>query len=145
MMEVNIYIASSIKGNKLKQGYIGFVLQAGSTDATKTVFEECDANSNHSVVICLEKALARIKPSCNQIIIHTNLKYVDVMLSKPRKNQGTDLLKTSKGQDIQYAAEWASIYEKLKGKDVKVKCNQPNEFRSWLQQECERRAEKHGS
>lgn len=141
MMEVNIYIASSIKGNKPKQGYIGYVLQAGNTDATKTVFEECEANSNHSSVICLDKALTHIKPSCNQIIIHTNLKYVDVMLSKPRKNQGIDLLKTSKGKEIQYAAEWAGVYEKLKNKDVKVICNQPNEFRAWLQQELERRAD----
>lgn len=139
MMETNIYIASGIKSNKPKEGYIGYVLQAGDTDATKTDFKKIEATSNQSLVICLKEALAPIKSSCSRIIIHTDSTYVNLMLAKSWKNQGEKLLKTAKGKDIQFAAEWKEIYEKLQGKDATVICNQPNKFKSWLQQEVERR------
>lgn len=141
-MTVNVYIESSIKGPRKKNGVVGFVLQAGDTDVTKTLFGTVqDATANYSNLICLKQALSRILPSTESIIIHTSSGYVNLSVLATKKNQRSCDVAT---REIKYAAEWQEIANLLGDREVEVKLNQPNEFRSWLQQEVERRAENHG-
>lgn len=137
-MTVNIYLESSIRDPaRTKSGVVGFVLQAGDTDATKTVFGIVESvTKNQADVICLKNAVSHINGKCDNIFIHTSSGYVYQSISSLAKNQ--------KFTGVKFKEEWQSIYSNLSKAQFAAAFNEPNEFRSWLQQECERRAEKHG-
>ncbi len=137
-MTVNIYIESSIRAPAKKQsGVVGIVLQAGDTDATKTVFGKVEeVTKNHADVICLKNALSYISAHADKILIHTSSLYVNQCLVAMRKN--------GRFSGTKFKEEWEIILEILNQHEFEAVYNQPNEFKNWLQQECERRAKKHG-
>ncbi len=145
-MIVNIYIESSIKGPSKKSGIVGLILQAGNTDATKTIFGIVnDSTANQSILICLKNALSHIKSECESVYIHTTSNYVYLNCSVSRQIQWLESnYRTSKGEEVKFAAEWRDIHRYLEGKEYKVIYNEPNDFKNWLQAEVERRAKKHG-
>ncbi len=137
-MTVNIYIESSIRAPARElNGVVGIVLQAGDTDNTKTLFGTVESvTKNHADAICLKNAVSRINGKCDKIIIHTSSNYVNQCLVHWRNK--ADL------SEVKFAAEWQEIFKVLNQHEYEVVFKQSNEFRSWIQQECERRAEKHG-
>lgn len=137
-MTVNVYIESSIRDPaRVRNGVVGFVLQAGDTDNTKTMFGTVEhVTKNQADVICLQHALASINSKCDNVLVHTSSGYVYQSVSSLAKNQ--------RFTGAKFKDEWESIYSTLNKYQFTAVHNQPNEFRSWLQQECERRAEKHG-
>ncbi len=147
MRDVNIYIESSIKGAKRKNGIVGIVLQAGNDDAaTKSIFGIVkDVTAYEAILICLSRALGYIKQGCGKIYIHTDSGYVYQNCSTTRQIQWLESgFKTSKGEEVKYKAQWQAIYRGLSGKEFEVVYNQPNSFKGWLKNEVERRALEHG-
>jgi len=132
-VNLNIYIETSIKAPARRQnGVVGIVLQAGNTDATKTLFEKVEnVTKNNADVIALTKAASHISPHAEGILIHTSSLYVNQCIVSMRKN--------GRFCGTKYTEEWQSIFEILKNHEFDVVLNQPNEYRGWLQQEVERR------
>ncbi len=146
-MKVNIYIESSIRAPARKQdGVVGFVLQAGDTDNTKTVFGAVtDVTKNYADLLCLKNALSRLNPHADSLLIHTSSIYVNQSLLAMSENSGFEgFEKTKDGKPRKHIDEWREVYKVLSTRPYEVVFNQPNEFRNWLQQDCERRAKKHG-
>ena len=137
-MKVNIYLCSSIKApSRLHSGVAGYVLQADDTNNTKTVFGIVEnITKNHADVRCLRYALAALNEHCDTILIHTDSNYLKYNLECAFKRYTCDNLK--------YANEWEYIYNVLRTRKFEVILGEHNEFKNWLQSECDRRAKKHG-
>ena len=141
-MKVNIYISSSIRAPSKTKGCIEYILQAGDTDKTMTRFEFLeDVTANESEVKCLNAALSHINTKADMVLIHTDSSYMNLSLSTLRENQRfSDFKKTKKGKPRAYIDEWELVHNVLSIRHWDIVFKQPNEFKKWLQADCNRRA-----
>jgi ribonuclease HI len=141
-MDVNIYIATSIKGVRKQNGMVGIVLEAitAKGPATVTGFETVKGvSANEAEVIALAKAIERIKKG-TLVTIHTDNNYLQRAFSlgwtrKWRENG----YQTVKGEDIVAKDKWKSVLQNLEGTQPHIVVGEPNEYRQWLQNEVIRR------
>ena len=124
-MKVDICIESGITSvAKPKDGYVGFILRSG-TYQKMIVGPIKNVTDKHSHVICLKNALSRINIKCDAVLIHTSCEYMYFnLISTNFIKWESNSWKKQNGEPIQYAEDWKSIANALKGKKMMVKLNE---------------------
>lgn len=144
-MRVNIYIESSIKGLKRRNGVVGFILEAdGKEGKTVTQFGSVkEATENQAQLLALKYALKRIK-DMSELRIWTDNSYMAAAFEQDWISGWIERdWKTAKGKEIANREEWESILQMLDGSVPELKVAQNHSFKNWLREEIERRAKKY--
>lgn len=142
-MIAKLYIETSIKWSHPGDGIVGIALAVDDHDA-KTIYgfvKNC--SESKAVIIAFTKALeycSRYKDielniSSNQV----GYALINGWLDKWEANYylGADK------KVIKHAKEWHELYQKLRGKSLKIHLNEFNGYRNYLNCECLRRMAKH--
>ena len=142
-MIAKLYIETSIKWSHPGDGIVGIALAVDDHDA-KTIYgfvKNC--SESKAVIIAFTKALeycSRYKDielniSCNQV----GHALINGWLDKWE----SDFYLGANKKVIKHAKEWHDLYQKLRGKSLKIHLNEFNGYRNYLNCECLRRMAKH--
>lgn len=142
-MTVKIYLCSSIKGPRRRNGAVGYVLET-ETDygvATLSDLEKVkDMTENQSETYALMKALGRLTKKCD-LIICTDSPYVIGSMNRLEKWKADGWKKTN-GEPISNLEEWKKIAEILNGITFWPILKDQHEYRYWLQNETKKMEDK---
>lgn len=145
-MRVNIYIASSLRGMRRQNGVVGVVIEAPTSKgpATFTQFGTVkEVTPNQAVLLGIKFALSRIKPEC-EVTFWLNNTYVAAAIEKGWlegwKQNGW---RNSKGEEIANFPEWEAVSKLLGSRVPKLWVEKDHEYRSWLENEVNKRAQKY--
>ncbi len=136
MKTVDIYIDTSIKGPKRRDGWYIYIIAidtaAGTADAGNTVKAE-NATENQATLFALEAALKRIKKSCH-LVLHLENNYVAAALTNRWYEQWRHAgWMTAKNKPVCDVATWQSIQYLLNTHEFEVILKQPHTYREWMQ------------
>lgn len=144
-MICKLYIETSIKWSHPGDGIVGIALAVDDHDHdAKTIYgfvKNC--SESKAVIIAITRALdycSRYKDielniSCNQV----GHALINGWLDKWEDNFYLGANK----KVIKHAKEWHELYQKLRGKSLKIHLNEFNGYRNHLNFECLRRMAKH--
>lgn len=145
-MQADIYIASSIMAFRRQNGVVGVVIecQTAKGPATLTQFGTVtDATRNQAVLLGMKYALSRIKPECDAVF-HMDNSYVASAVEKGWlegwKRNGW---RNSKNEEIANFPEWEAVSGLIEGRKVSFALRQDHQYKTWLESEVRKRAEKH--
>lgn len=144
-MRVNIYIESSVKGLKRKNGVVGFILEAeGYEGKTVTQFGSVkEVTENQSQLLALKFALKRITDK-SDLMIWSDNSYIEAAFKQDWIKGWLDRdWKTAKGKEVANKEEWECILQMLGGCRPQFEIGNNHSFKSWMKKEIERRAEKY--
>jgi ribonuclease HI len=142
-MILNIYIETSIKWSHPGDGIVGIAVSSDQEAKTFYGFIE-NSTEAKAVIVGITKALTYCS-KFDEIEIHTSCDQVGNALMNGwlyewEKNGYINAAK----KEIKHAKEWHELFNKLKGKNLKIHLNEFNGYRNYLNFECERRMAKHG-
>lgn len=134
MQEVNLYIATSIKGPAKQDGQACYILEhAQSRRTVKRVAPIHKVGDKAAEVIILKAALERIKEPC-ALHLYVETYYVGWVIESGRLDKWEKLdWKNSKGQQLANKEEWIRIKELLGMHEVHVHCQEHHSFTEWMQ------------
>lgn len=141
-MNVNIYIASSIRGPGRRNGVVGFVLEAeGMEGHTVTQFGSVqDASADRAQLLALKYALKRIRDK-NNLTVWTENAYIAAAFRQDWISGWVQReWKNCKGKEVANRAEWESV---LEGNVPQFRTGEEHSFDAWLKREVGRRAKKY--
>ena len=141
-MEVDIYVHSTIKGPRQKDGVIAFVLEAELTDgrkATKPYFFLIEGFSKQrswlkATVVALEK----VKEG-NGAVIRGNSAYLANGFENLQKWKDNNW-KRPNGEEVKNADLWEQIFNLQKSRKARFLSDGDHQYSSWLPWEAEKRA-----
>lgn len=142
MREVNIYVKSSIKSTRKRDGYIAYVLEliTDKKPVTLNGFEKVEQmTSNQSELAAITKALKRMKDKC-VLTIYTDSAYIGSAIDNKwiegwqRKNWVN-----AKGEPIANAEEWQNLLKLLEGHRYSVVVGFKHEYASWMERELDKK------
>lgn len=140
---MNIYIESSVKGIKRKNGIVAYIIEKSEADTITQFGTVKEVTENQAELLALKHALNRIKTECGDILIYTENKYIFAAFEQKWiekwKNNG---FKSAKGEDIANKSEWEEVAKSLKDRMPKVFLNFQHSYKNWLKNEIEKRKEK---
>lgn len=142
MREVNIYVKSSIKSTRRRDGYIGYILEliTDKKPVTLNGFEKVEqVTANQSELIAITKALKRMKEKC-VLTIYTDSKYIGSAI----ENKWVEGWKkknwvNAKGEPIANSEEWQEMLNLLVGQQFSVVVGFKHEYSQWMESELARR------
>ena len=137
MKTVDIYIDTSIKGPKRRDGWYTYIIAmdtaAGTADTGDTIKVE-DTTENQTTLFALEAALKRIKKSCH-LVLHLENNYVAAALKNRWYEQWWhDGWLTAKNKPVCDVAIWQNIQCLLNAHDFEVQLKQPHTYREWMKE-----------
>lgn len=142
-MIAKFYIETSIKWSKPGDGVVGIALAVDDYDA-KTIYgfvKNC--SESKAVIIAFTKALeycSRYK----EIELHISCDFVGhALINGWLEKWEKELYLGANKKVIKHAKEWHELYQKLRGKSLKIHLNEFNGYRNHLNFECLRRMAKH--
>ena len=141
MREVNIYVKSSIKSTRRRNGYIGYVLElvTDKTPVTLNKFEKVEElTSNQSELVAIIMALKRMKEKCI-LTIYTDSRYIgsavdNKWIDEWKRQQWTN----SKGEPLANASLWQEMLNLLVGQQFSVVVGARHEYSTWMEKELAR-------
>ena len=142
MDRVNVYIQTTIKGPRRRDGVGGYILecerQQGNATLTNFVQIENEAE-NGAEVITLAAALSRMKKPC-AFSIFTDSAYMENALKcEWWRSWADDEWKNKKGEPIAHVEEWQEIAKRLNESDLcHVLLKENHEYRKYLDNELRR-------
>ena len=141
MEEVNLYLATDLKGPRRAAGKGMYLLECVTSKGTQTrngTVRLEDATENQLTVSALEEALKRINRPVS-LTIWTDCQYAGgAILNKwPEKWEKEDW-KNAKGEPISDAEKWQSILVKLRIHEVSVRIREHHAYSSWLKAELKK-------
>ena len=141
MEEVNLYIATDLKGPRRRDGKYIYLLECLTSKGTQTrdargTIEQ--ATENQLTVTALDEGLKRlIRPV--RLTIWTDCKYVAGALTRSWPEQWEkDGWVNSKGKPVADAEKWQSVLGKIRIHEVEVKVQEKHEYASWMKSELEK-------
>lgn len=142
MREVNIYVKSSIKSTRRRDGYIGYILEliTNKKPVTLNGFEKVEqVTANQSELVAITKALKRMKEKC-VLTIYTDSKYIGSAI----ENKWVEGWKkknwvNAKGEPIANSEEWQEMLNLLVGQQYSVVVGFKHEYSQWMESELARR------
>ena len=143
MDKVNIYLQTSIKGPRRRDGIGGYILecerQQGNATLTNFVKIENEAE-NGAEVLVFDAALSRIKKPC-ALSIFTDSSFLENALKCEWWRSWRDNeWKNGKGEQISHSEEWQRIAEILNTSEVcHILLKEPHEYRKYLENETRRK------
>ena len=143
MREVNIYVKSSIKSTRRRDGYIGYILEliTDKKPITLNGFEKVEqVTANQSELAAITKALKRMKEKC-VLTIYTDSKYIGSAI----ENKWVEGWKkknwvNAKGEPIANSEEWQEMLNLLVGQQFSVVVGHKHEYSQWMESELARRS-----
>lgn len=139
MKTVNIYIDTSIKGPRRRDGACLYILAfcsgSGKTaDAGRRIRQE-DTTENQLALLGLEAALKRLREPC-RLILHLECAYVASAL----QNRWLETWRyngwmNAKNAPVRDAGTWQAIEYLLNAHEYEVKLKQPHTYRDWMRRE----------
>lgn len=141
MVEVNIYMASTITTPRESTGVIGYVVEVPTSKgpATFSNFHRITATKNQAQIMCLNMALFKIKRIPLTLSIYADFDYVKAAfeqewLSRWKENGW----KNAKGEPVKNATLWQETLILLNGNGVTMHPGE-SKYKKWLESEVERR------
>lgn len=139
MKTVKIYIATSIKSPKSRNGRVGFVVEKDpveQVDAISGIAPVQHLTSNQSEMTALYKALFKVKEP-SHLVIFTDSVYLKSSIERLQVWKAEDW-KNSKGKDIANKSAWMVLEEKLRIQEVEFHIKEDHEYKKWLEFEVNR-------
>ena len=136
MQTVDIYIDTSIKGPKRRNGsymyIIAFTTAAGTADTGIKVDLE-DTTENQATVYALEAALKRLKKPC-KITFYLECPHVYAVLQKRWYSDWKENnWMTKKGKPVSDMEKWRNIEYLLNKHEFEVRIKAAHSYREWMQ------------
>ena len=143
MKKIYVYIGTSYKSPRQKEGAYGYVLEYSTPKgpATLTNVKHIKDTSHYKAeLIALVEALRRLKYPC-ELEIFTDLAYVSDTWERefPQRWAERDW-KNSRGEDIANKEEWQELMRLLSG-NVVFHLNEEHTYKQWLKRELEKKGE----
>lgn len=147
MKEVNIYVKSSIKSTRKRDGYIAYVLEliTDGKPITLNGFERVEQmTSNQSELAAITRALKRMRNKC-VLTIYTDSKYIGSAIDNKwiegwqKKNWVN-----ARNEPIANAKEWQELLKLLEGHQYSVVVGFKHEYAAWMERELVKRNAKKG-
>lgn len=143
MKEVNIYVKSSIKSTRRRDGYIGYVLEliTDTKPVTLNGFEKVEqVTSNQSELVAITQALKRMMKKC-VLTIYTDSAYIGSAI----ENKWIDSWQkkgwvNAKNEPIANAEEWQNLLKLLEGHQYSVVVGFEHEYAKWMERELAKRS-----
>lgn len=143
MKEVNIYVKSSIKSTRRRDGYIGYVLEliTDTKPITLNGFEKVEqVTANQSELVAIIKALKRMKEKC-VLTIYTDSKYIgSAMDNKWVEAWQRKGWVNAKGDPIANGEVWQDLLKSLDGHQYSVVVDFEHEYAKWMERELAKRS-----
>ena len=142
MKKVNIFLVSTIKGAKTKNGYAAYTLEYYRDGipfpATITEYENLEEfTENQAVIEILIRALKRMKEGC-ELEIYTESEYMYHSMENTRLWENNDW-KTKAGKEVKNADKWKELLELLRRNLYKFHLKEHNEYTNLMKREAERK------
>lgn len=142
MREVNIYVKSSIKSTRKRDGYIAYVLEliTDKKPVTLSGFEKVEQmTSNQSELVAITQALKRMLKKC-VLTIYTDSTYIGAAI----ENKWIDEWQkknwlNAKGEPIANAEIWQNLLKLLEGHQYSIVLDFKHEYASWMERELEKK------
>ena len=142
MKEVNIYVKSSIKSTRKRDGYIAYVLEliTDKKPVTLSGFEKVEKmTSNQSELAAIIKALKRMKDKC-VLTIYTDSTYIGAAI----ENKWIDEWQkknwlNAKNEPIANAEIWQNLLKLLEGHQYSIVLDFKHEYAAWMERELEKK------
>lgn len=142
-MIAKLYIETSIKWSQPGDGVVGIALAVDDYDA-KTIYgfvKNC--SESKAVIIAFTKALEYCS-SYQEIELHTSCSFVgNALINGWLSHWEANHYLGADKKVIKHAKEWHELFQKLRGKSLKIHLNEFNGYRNHLNFECLRRMAKH--
>lgn len=136
MQTVDIYIDTSIKGPKRREGSFLYIVAMNTSAGTADLGNMDtipDTTENHLTLSALEAALKRITKAC-RLIIHLECAYVAGALQNKWYEQWRQQgWMTAKGKSVCDVEKWQSIQYLLNAHEFEVRLKEPHTYREWMQ------------
>ena len=134
MKEVSIYVASTIRGSRRQDGYIGYVLEYYAPDRkypwTLYDYEKIsDMNCNCAILEALIRALARLREKCI-LSVYTESGYLyhgfggDALTDRWQKNGW----KTTQNTEVKNRDKWEALIRAFRGPIYQFYLNESNAY-----------------
>lgn len=142
-MICKLYIETSIKWSRPGDGVVGIALAVDDHDA-KTIYgfvKNC--SEAKAVIIAITKALDYCS-RYTEIELNISCDFVGhALINGWLEKWEKELYLGADKKVIKHAKEWHELYQKLRGKSLKIHLNEFNGYRNYLNSECLRRMAKH--
>ena len=143
MDKVNIYMLTTIKGPRRRDGIGGYILECERKPEPATLTDfikiENEAEGGAEVTL-LAAALQRIKKPCT-LSIYTDSQYIKTALTAGWLEAWTkNGFKNARKEEIPLAEKWQEIAKRLNACELReVKLRQQHSYRTYMERETERR------
>lgn len=139
MRSVSIYIDTSIKGPKRRDGTVQYIIayeasNGKTADAGDKIRAE-DTTENHLTLLGLESALKRLNTPCI-LAIYLECPYIAAMLQNKQYLQWRyNGWMTARNEPVKDVEKWESILYLLDAHDFSVRVKEDHSYRRWMQRE----------
>ncbi len=135
MRTVDIYIDTSIKGPRRRDGWWTYIIAmetgSGTADTGDTGKAE-DTTENQATLIAFETALKRLKKPCH-LVLHMECDYVATALTSGWLDQWRyNGWMTAKNKPVCDSEKWQSIQSLLNAHEYEVILKEPHTYREWM-------------
>ena len=136
MTEIKIYLETSNKSPKRRNGKVGYVLEKEGFEPLTGIAPAQNLTCHQAEMSALYKALFPIREPAH-LIIYTDSAY---LASSIRWMPGwkANGWKNSKGKDIANREAWELLAQKLSGHETEFKVGEHHAFKNWLETEVNR-------
>lgn len=144
-MDVNLYLASTIKSPKASDGIIGFVIEVPTKGepATKSQFYRVTANRNQAQLMILNIALSHLKKMPFALSIYADFGYLERAFSQGWIDEWEkNGWKNAKNEPVGNAAMWQEALILLNGNKILFDHETKDKYRNWMLSEMKRMEEK---
>lgn len=145
MKTVDIYIDTSIKGPRRRDGWWTYIIametDSGTVDAGDTGKAE-NTTENTITLIALEIALKRLNRPCH-LVLHLECDYVaNALINGWPEQWSKNGWMTVKNKPVCNAEKWRSIQEMLNAHDFEVLIKRPHSYREWMKRKLKEKENK---
>ncbi len=143
MKQVDIYITTTQKCPKPRDGYLGYVLEYwhGQDVITREGFEKAEQVTPHQLELmaCI-KAMKRLKVPCETEIIG-DLAWIQANWENREKWKENNW-KNSKGQEIKHKELWQQLDQAAEGHKIAFTYRKSHVYTSWTLEQIRKQEEK---
>ena len=140
MNKVNIYIYTTVKSPRKKQGAYTYILEAATSkgDATRSATEQLENVTAHRAeLIALAAAIKRICKHCD-LTIYTDSVYVPSCVEKWLDKWQQEDWTNAKGHPVANMEEWKDLACLLNEHSYRFVVGEKHSYYEWMKSESER-------
>ncbi len=138
--QVNLYLVSSLKGPKRRNGAYGYVLERKTSKGTATLTNVKaveDSTEHQSLIIAMLEAAKRLNEPCN-LTIYTDDGYIEAALTTWIAQWQQSEWTNKKGMTVADADKWQQFCDVMSENTImEVIVKEEHEYHDWLMRETE--------